>query len=348
MATGASPEARRSFSDGRRGDSTSRSPKTGGIGTAATISLQVELSCTGSDSVRVTKLVCFRYSTRWLKASRSQNDKATEQARCSQPGDEAVTCSGRSCRTDVRKQPAKLDGLTLVEVLMAISILGILAALLLSVLRHPRASARRSVCMNHVRQIGLGVRMYADDLGDAGPSRSSGNRSLDGWTACKQLMKSYVGQNTGSSPEDRLFTCPADSYHYDFTPVSTNAYAYVSQGIYQQAWSDYSSYGFNGGNTRSNRVTGVVYPGIAGRKLSSIQEPSRTILLSEIPAYYGFSWHNPENPKFPHYFNHARNMAAFVDGHVSYLKFFWDASRPGSESWEYDPPAGYDYKWSAN
>ena len=65
-------------------------------------------------------------------------------------------------------------------------------------------------------------------------------------------------------------------------------------------------------------------------------------------AYYCFSWHDPVNPKFPHYFNGARNMAGFVDGHVSYLKFYWNGSKPQSESWEYDPPPGYDYKWSAD
>src|SRR5205085_1444995 len=155
------------------------------------------------------------------------------------------------------------------------------------------AKAKRAVCTNHVRQIALGVRMYADDMNDASPARFSGNHSVDGWTAYKELIKGYVGQNTASSPEDRLFSCPADTYHYDFTATSTSAYAYVGQAVHRQAWSDYSSYGFNGGNTRSNKITGVTYPGIAGSRLSSIQSPSRTILLAELPAYYCFSWHNP-------------------------------------------------------
>src|SRR5512133_686766 len=218
------------------------------------------------------------------------------------------------------------NGFTLIELLVVFALIGILAALLFPVLGRAKAKAKRTACLGHVRQIVLGVRMYADDMADTGPAKFSGNRSVDGWTAYKQLMKNYVGQNSASSSRDRLFTCPADTYHYDFTAASTNAYAYVSQGIYQQAWSDYSSYGFNGGNTRSNKVTGASYPGIAGRRLSSIHNPSRTILLAEMPAYYGFSWHEPVNPKFPHYFNGAQNIAGFVDGHVSYLKFYWDAS----------------------
>ena len=36
-------------------------------------------------------------------------------------------------------------------------------------------------------------------------------------------------------------------------------------------------------------------------------------------------------------------MAAFVDGHASYIKFYWD----GSSTFPcfYNPPAGYDYQW---
>src|SRR5262245_26397369 len=127
----------------------------------------------------------------------------------------------------------KTGGFTLIELLVVIAIIAILTALLFPVLGHAKAKAKRTACAGHVRQIALGVRMYADDMDDTGPAKFSGNRSVDGWTAYKQLMKSYVSQNSTSSPEDRLFTCPADTYHYDFTAVSTNAYAYVSQGIHQ-------------------------------------------------------------------------------------------------------------------
>ena len=39
-------------------------------------------------------------------------------------------------------------------------------------------------------------------------------------------------------------------------------------------------------------------------------------------------------------------MGAFVDGHVSYIKIYNDPSKQ-QEAWQYDPPGGYDYKWSA-
>lgn len=235
---------------------------------------------------------------------------------------------------------------TMVELLVVIAVVGILMALLLPAISQAKASAKRTTCLNHLRQIALGVRMYADDMEDVGPAKLPDKKSLDGWTAYKQLMKSYVGRNGSSSPDDRLFVCPSDTYHYDFNAASPKAYTYIGQPIHRQAWSDYSSYGFNGGNTRTNTTNGIPFPGIAGRKLSSVKDHSRTILLAEMPAFYCFSWHEPQNPRRPHYFNNARNTAAFVDGHVGYLKFYYDPKQGQDEAWQYDPPAGYDYKWS--
>ena len=65
-----------------------------------------------------------------------------------------------------RSQP---NGVTLVELLVVIGIIGILAALLLPVLSSAKAKAQRPACMNNLRQINLGVRMYADDSSDAFP-----------------------------------------------------------------------------------------------------------------------------------------------------------------------------------
>lgn len=206
-----------------------------------------------------------------------------------------------------------------------------------------KRSVARTACANNLRQIGLSVRMYADDGEDKGPTESGGG--LAGWTAYRKLLTNYVSGGTSSRS---LFVCPADIYHYDVTPASPNAYVYIPRGVHRSSWANFTSYAFNAGNTRSNRITGASYPGIAERKLSTIREPSRTIMVAEFPAFFCFSWHQPDDPKKPHYFNNAMNNATYVDGHVSYTRFYWDASKPSNESWEYDPPSGYGYKWSAD
>jgi hypothetical protein len=191
--------------------------------------------------------------------------------------------------------------------------------------------------MNNLGQISLGIHMYAEDSNDAFPPAT--NQTPAAFTAYTQLMKSYVGL-TGTEPRRaKLFACPADTFYYIYND-------YYPQSSYKQSRYYYSSYGFNGGNFLSGNPPVAHWPGIAGRKLSSIKEPVKTVLDGEFPAFLPYSWHEPQNAS---HFNNAQDMIGFVDGHVSFIKMYWNAvTTNGLEAWHYEPPAGYDYKWSGD
>ena len=245
------------------------------------------------------------------------------------------------------KTPGTQNGFTLVELLVVIAIIGILAALLLPALQRSKLSAGRAVCANNLKQVGMAVKLYADDSNSVLPNASKppGNywktNGIDIWNVYKSLVKSYAGLNGASSPNDRVFACPADKFYY-----AGIAGTFTNAPLHEQARSDFSSYDFNTGNLRINPKTKQSrFPGIAWLKESSILEPTKTVLVGEMPAWIPFSWHSPQKAW---QFNDARSQISFVDGHVGYIAIYFDATqKTNAVSLAYDPPGKYEYRWSA-
>ena len=247
--------------------------------------------------------------------------------------------------------PGKHSGaaFTLIELLVTIAVIAILAGMLLPVLSKAKSSARRIQSVSNLRQISQAVLMYADDHGQTLPLRISQTPGVLRWFGFKSFTKSYAGLNEPSSPEDRLYSCPADRFFYNeeerFGPVP-----FVPSGLHEHPHSDYSSYMFNCGNLVTNAPNAQRFPGVGGWKVPQVATPTRTVLVAEFPAFIPFSWHQPRKMDARNYpFSDAQCVSSFVDGHVSSLKFFHDADLAnGPESWHYDPPHGYEYRWSAD
>src|SRR5262249_50079391 len=147
----------------------------------------------------------------------------------------------------------------------------------------------------------------------------------------------YLGIHGQATPHDKIFVCPADRFSVEWVPEPRRA-----GPIYENTLTNFTSYLFNGCNTITNRPL----PGIAGARLGNLQNPAKTVLVAEGSAFESFSWHKPHKELL---FRDSLNEVGYVDGHVEFVKIFWNGSLRGyGAPCFYDPPQGYAYRWSGN
>jgi prepilin-type processing-associated H-X9-DG protein len=202
----------------------------------------------------------------------------------------------------------------LIELLVVIAILAIMAALLLPALARAKASARTTQCLSRLRQLGLAVRLYAEDSADEFP-RSQHSAFSHGVLPWERTVATYLGANplTWTNLLAGVYRCPGDprtkpwSYGLNVYFELGEADDYLGK---PQTW----------------------------RRLAQVRRPAATILFAEntsaadhiMPNFWGAAADAADLASTRH---QQRANYAFVDGHAELLPLPRIYHPPQTDRW---------------
>jgi prepilin-type N-terminal cleavage/methylation domain-containing protein len=95
-----------------------------------------------------------------------------------------------------------MKGFTLVELLIVIAIISIVAALLFPVFAAAKSASNQALCTSNLRQLGMGVNLYENDLDDQLPWSYSWDDNSIWATAVNPYIHAYFKNSAG------LWSCP--------------------------------------------------------------------------------------------------------------------------------------------
>jgi prepilin-type N-terminal cleavage/methylation domain-containing protein/prepilin-type processing-associated H-X9-DG protein len=184
---------------------------------------------------------------------------------------------------------------TLIELLVVIAIIGILAALLLTVLSRGVGTARRINCVNNVRQLGQAIQQFVSDNHvyplDTNPDFNKGSypNHYEGWAlALEHELGKESSSHETSFLSEGIWKCPSAVRPPNFPP----GWGYDSYG--------YNSYGMRAkGDTNSlgiGRQYGMSLVSAPPVRESEVVSPSDTMALGDGFCGYndiimhGISW----------------------------------------------------------
>jgi prepilin-type N-terminal cleavage/methylation domain-containing protein/prepilin-type processing-associated H-X9-DG protein len=185
------------------------------------------------------------------------------------------------------------SGFTLIELLVVIAIIALLAAILFPVFARARENARKSGCLNNMKQLSLGFMQYTQDYDEMMP-RTVGALGTGGWTYYTAMAS------------------PTTSNVFDVT--QGNIFSYVKSTQVYICPSDTVG--------ARNRQSYALNQCMAQRSIADVPNPAQWMMLGEeIIGTNGstddgnFSLGNSFSPR-----HLDGNNLTFMDGHAKFFK----------------------------
>jgi prepilin-type N-terminal cleavage/methylation domain-containing protein/prepilin-type processing-associated H-X9-DG protein len=209
-------------------------------------------------------------------------------------------------------------GFTLVELLVVISIIGLLTAFVVPVVKRAQNSSMKAASASNLRQIGVAMMSYTAEYGRFPPPKTSSFVTVFGWvgktplrpaardlTADKRPLNAYLGNSTADS-EVKVAHAPADRV-CDANEKGGSAYDWFG-----------SSYSFNFSRVRESLVPkGSDLGTTESISPARIIHPARFIVAMEYGAWDSFNG-DPVTDNARWYSKTNDFNLLFADGHVGF------------------------------